>query len=351
MVSDKDVISKAQTGDEKAFEELYRRFYKIAYFYALKVCKNHTDAQDVAQNALLDVRRYIKDLRNVNYFRPWLYKIVSHQCSKTFRKAKDVHLDNFEVLYDVYNEDKQMDYDPNKKMRFESDREVLMHCIDALSAEQRECIILFYLEQFSLEEIAEITRTPLGTIKSRLSTSRKKLLEDMRRYERIQGIPVNLHALDALLIVALKEGAEALTMPTLSFLNKCKNVKLKSFSQFGIVAKTAIVGCVSAASVGTVVAITQTLQSNTIEQPVKMVQKEQSLKFEPVEYNGNLIKTARDAYFTLRNFACCEEELLRKDKLEIENIKPVYESLKKSQFYKNERLSEISWEVVFESIM
>lgn len=345
-----EIIRRAQDGDEKAYEIIYKEHYKTAYFYALKVCKNESDAQDIAQEAMLDVRRYLPSLRNPDYFRPWLYQIVAHLCSKMFRKEKHVR-NNGEITggMGMLIREERQDHMPESLMHFQSDKEVLLHFIDKLPEQQRSVIVLFYLEQFSIKEIAEIMKTPEGTVKSRMATARKTLFKELQKYQKENDAPLTFQAMDALLLSAMSMAFQSLQVAPLTMtVPHLGNVISTKFAQSSFFVKAAIVGCTSFVGVGGIVLADQYYNQPKEQAILSLDQKViSSMEFPTIHYQNQTISSARDAYFVLLKFACCEDEFNRKSKEEIEAIHPVYEAYEKAQAENKVANMKVSWEASF----
>ena len=156
-------------GDRLWFEEQIRDAEKAMYNVAYTIVGNHTDAEDAVCDALLSAWQSFSRLHDRTYFRAWLIKIVKNRSYDMLRKRKE-HLEYDDAL---------MNSPPDEDDDMErAERELCVHqAIMQLPDEQRLAITLFYMENFSIKEIAKITKSTEGTIKSRLSRARVKLRE------------------------------------------------------------------------------------------------------------------------------------------------------------------------------
>lgn len=193
-----EIIALCKQKDEKAFQELYERFYPVAYRLALHIVKSTADAADVAQETMISVYHHVGELRYTQYFSLWLKRIVVGHCNRIFRKERHVDYVNDDVLLLKHTSDERVDHNPNQKLHFNSDKEVLDFFIAMLPAYQAETIILYYFQQMSIKEIAQSLDVSTGTVKSRLFMAKRKLKEMILAYEENEEIVLDFRS-DALL--------------------------------------------------------------------------------------------------------------------------------------------------------
>jgi len=164
-----------KTMSRNLFWTLLEAEHPKAEAFCRKLAKNRDDGNDLYQDALLTAWRKFKTLRNVESFRPWLYKIIvntyNSQCRKPWWNSF-VNLSR-EVL-------------ENRQVRDTSGqitaRIWLEKAFKVLSAEERALVILFELEGWNITELAGLYGKPEGTIKSRLSRARRKMREEIARF-------------------------------------------------------------------------------------------------------------------------------------------------------------------------
>lgn len=333
-LSDMELINLVKDGNEDAFEELYQRFHKLAYFFANKVCKNEADAKDAVQDSFVEIHRSIHTLKENAYFKAWMYKIVVSKCKKIFRKNKYVTNDfENEIMVNELKEDR-MEYIPEASMHFHSDQDILNCFIDRLPSAQRSMIVLFYLEQMSINEISEILELPVGTVKSRLSYARTYLKKELTSYSDQYGESLTFQQLDALIVGALTTALMNLK-PTMI-------LPKKLLSRMHM----AMVGGLSAAMIVCGVGAYAYLNHDG---SAKEESKEQARRFQTIVLEEAVIDNAQDAYFFLVAWACCEEMMDQKTQEELLSKKPLYEELKHygGPFY--ERLSRKGWSAIYEN--
>lgn len=338
------LIERVKNGDESAFEELYQEFYKLAYFFAYKLCRNDADAKDAVQDTFIEIHRSIATLKKNSYFKAWMYKIVHSKCKKIFRKNKYVTTDFEEepIIGSVTEE--RREFMPEQFVHFSSDQEALQACLNQLPHSQRAIIILFYLEQMSIKEISDVLEIPTGTVKSRLSYGRNHLKQALNAYEQSQGHTIDFHALDGMIAALLaKEVAEEVIGIPLVPIKKQVMTHHASYTMAAKVAAGVLSVVVTASGVH--------MFMNHNENPQATIQENDTIQhqFRSQSVDDEVVDNAQDAYFTLIKWACCEEMIDEKEQDEIIKMRPLYEELKRygGAFY--DRLAENHWADAFEA--
>lgn len=167
---------RCQAGDEGAFRELYNMHKQGTYRY-LKSMIGESIAQDLNQDVWLIVYKKIHELMQPEKFNSWLYRITRYEALDYIRDSKK--RTKLEKFYS--NEQKSYIFDQKLENLFEETNDIdLQKAMETLLLKHREVLILNYYEGFTYEEIALITGTPIGTIRSRIYHAKlniKKLLE------------------------------------------------------------------------------------------------------------------------------------------------------------------------------
>lgn len=182
MLLEEELIQRSQDGDIDAFEELVARNETKVYAIAYRFMGNADDASDLAQDAFLKAFKSIKSFRKEASFSTWMAKIVSNVCRDELRKIKrrpTSYLDE-EVFLEEGTVSKQIkDTNPTPEQIIEK-KEMslfLQNLLSQMNPEYRMVIILRDIQGYSYGEIAEITETSIGTVKSRINRARKALKE------------------------------------------------------------------------------------------------------------------------------------------------------------------------------
>ena len=225
------LVEKAQSGDKKAFEELYKEYGKVVYFNCLKLTGNEHTAQDILQDTFLTALQKINDLKFPENFSAWIIRIAVNKCKMSFRSAVP-QTDDGDEIFEEFKDDGMI---PDDFVDSEEKRKIIMNIIDnILTVEQRQTIILYYYDSMSVAEISRIMDCPVGSVTSRLSASRQKIREAVLIYEKENDD--RLHAVIPIPILTqiFNKEAEKLTLPklTISANMNAENSQTNSDSRF-----------------------------------------------------------------------------------------------------------------------
>lgn len=186
-----ELVEKSQQDDRLALEELVRRNERIVYSTLYHLDPNRTDLADLTQEVLFRMARSIKNLRNANTFKFWLNQIITNLFyDELRRKARRLSTISIDAPYMDSDQDESS---PSRDIAdagrvpeettlgVELDKKI-KEAIENLPEQFRIVIVLRELQGLSYEEIAEITHTNIGTVKSRLARARAKLQEQIKPY-------------------------------------------------------------------------------------------------------------------------------------------------------------------------
>ncbi|MFZ7102704.1 MAG: RNA polymerase sigma factor [Peptococcaceae bacterium] len=192
MLLEEELITRSQSGDLDAFEELVAKYERKVYAIAYRFMGNPEDASDLSQEAFLKAYQSIKGFRQEASFSTWICRIVSNVCRDELRKLKRTNQTSLdeEVWLEEGSVAKQLkDNGPTPDQQCENNelKEYLQGLINNLSPEYRMVVILRDIKGYSYEEIAEIAGCSLGTVKSRLNRARKALRDKIILDERKGG--------------------------------------------------------------------------------------------------------------------------------------------------------------------
>lgn len=184
----KSAVIAALSGDNRGFEYLYNNTANDKYYIALKYMKNQEDADDVLQDAYLRAWNKLDTLDDPDKFPSWVGMIVANTAKNALQKKNPVlftELENDEgEILEFQIEDESIEANPEISVTNQERTEIIKEMLDALSEDQRLCITMFYLEDRSIKEIAEILECSENTVKSRLNYGRKNLAtkgEEMKK--------------------------------------------------------------------------------------------------------------------------------------------------------------------------
>ncbi len=190
-----DLVISAQGGDSEAMSRLFNDYYNDLYYFALKTVKDSDLAFDVTQEAFIDIINNLHTLKEPAAFVSWAKRITYHQCTRYFKKKKDVLVDEDEdgnTIFDNLREE-NAEFIPDEALEKTEFKKTVMAIVDELSEEQRAAVMMFYFDEMSVGQIAEMQGVSEGTVKSRLNYGRKAIKKSVEDYEKKHN--VKLHAL------------------------------------------------------------------------------------------------------------------------------------------------------------
>lgn len=178
--SDAELIARAQRGDEEAFAALFDVHKRRVYSLCLRMTGDTAEAEDLAQEAFLQLFRKIATFRGESAFSTWLHRLVVNVVLMHLRKKglQQVSLDEPDSSQD---EPVRREYgDDDKRLLHSIDRITLSRAIEGLPPGYRAVLVLHDVEGYEHNEIAQILNCSVGNSKSQLHKARLKLRELLR---------------------------------------------------------------------------------------------------------------------------------------------------------------------------
>jgi RNA polymerase sigma-70 factor (ECF subfamily) len=177
--SDEELAALVQKRDELAFAELMKRYTAKLLRYGKRILLTENNIGDTVQDIFVTVYKNIEDFDTTRQFSPWIYRIAHNAFVDVIRKNAKGPLYVFDfdriIPHPTYE-------DP---LILEKEREefrvLLGKGLKELSPEYREIIDLYYFEDFSYKEIADILHIPIGTVGIRLSRARESLKKKFKK--------------------------------------------------------------------------------------------------------------------------------------------------------------------------
>lgn len=178
--SETQLIKRAQRGDEAAFAALFELHKRRVYSLCLRMTANTAEAEDLAQEAFLQLFRKISTFRGESAFSTWLHRLVVNVVLMHLRKKglQQVSLDELDTSQD---EPVKRDFgDEDRRLMKSVDRLSLERAIAKLPTGYRTVFVLHDIEGYEHNEIAEIMNCSVGNSKSQLHKARLKLRDGLR---------------------------------------------------------------------------------------------------------------------------------------------------------------------------
>ena len=181
MSTDEELVARSKSGDTDSFNQLVKRWERPIFALAYRTLGREEDARDVTQETFLRAFRALGGFKGDAKFSSWLYRIALNLCRDWIRKDRRTPV--VAVPEGVEMEQLAAEGGPSETVedlaaRAELSR-VVEHAMEKLPAEQRHAIILKEYHGLTFQEIADLMKCPLSTVKTRvyqgLSTLRKEL--------------------------------------------------------------------------------------------------------------------------------------------------------------------------------
>ncbi len=170
--SEVELVQSCLTGHDASQRKFVEQFQGLIFGICLRMLGHSQDAEDVAQEVFLRAFRNLHRWDQVRPLRPWLLTIAANRCR--------THLE--ERGRRPIPCDLQADMLPEKPpSQPQDDAEEVQNALLTLRLEYRQCFVLFYQQDLSVEEVAEILNRPEGTIKIWLHRARKEIAEYFRK--------------------------------------------------------------------------------------------------------------------------------------------------------------------------
>lgn len=172
-----DLINRAQKGNKEAFTQLIISVEQDLYRIARMRFSCEDDIEDAVQETIIQTYKSIKKIKNPEYFKTWIIKVLINKCNKLYKK-KQRNLEYIEdISIDYYS------YDNNDVLASNLDFYTL---IKDLNYKERISLILYYAEGFTTKQISKILKEPESTIRNRLSRSKIKIKNNYDKGENYE---------------------------------------------------------------------------------------------------------------------------------------------------------------------
>lgn len=181
------LLKKIKEGDIASFELLIAEYQVYAYNIAYRMLGNAEDAKDITQEALIKVYKSISKFKETSNFSTWLYRIVMNTCKDELKKRKEVTLsldkeiETKDGTVSIEIGDERLN--PSKILERNEVSHLVQEAINTLPDSNRMVIVLRDIQGLSYEEISQVIKEPIGTVKSRINRGRgmlKKILIDQK---------------------------------------------------------------------------------------------------------------------------------------------------------------------------
>lgn len=175
-MNEQELISRSRNGDIESFNVLVERYQGLVFNVSFRMLGNAGDAEDASQETFLAAYRAIPGFRGGS-FKGWILRIAANECHdrlRALKRARNTSLDNLLEQAGDFFQDKDSE-SPDEYVQRKELGAFLLRGLGCLPEDQRLAVVLCDVQGLTYEEISEVTRSSLGTVKSRLSRGRARL--------------------------------------------------------------------------------------------------------------------------------------------------------------------------------
>lgn len=180
-------MSKESAVAKWDFDAAYHAYARMVYWTAYGILKSDSDAMDVSQDTFMRAIKHERELAGMTdaQQKGWLYRVAYNLCMDKKRREKREFPSDTEALFDGPDTDESAL--PELSALNNEQKRLVRGAIDELPAVYRETVVLHYFSGLAYEEIASLSGVSEGTVKSRMSRAKGKLLETLKKGGEIHG--------------------------------------------------------------------------------------------------------------------------------------------------------------------
>lgn len=183
-----ELVLAACENNQLAINELYRRTSGKAYFVARRILSDEDQIADILQESYVKAFSRLSTLENTEKFQGWLDTIVINKCKDYLKQKKPLLFTELENGSDDTGEldfeDTKAEFSPEASVDYNETKRLIGEMIEHLPEDQKMCLLLYYYEERSINEIAQIMDCSVNTVKSRLYYARKNIKSQVEELEK-----------------------------------------------------------------------------------------------------------------------------------------------------------------------
>ncbi|GAB4520772.1 MAG: sigma-70 family RNA polymerase sigma factor [Anaerolineales bacterium] len=184
--SDRELILALQSGDTDALGVLYNRYNTLVYRTAYAITGDPDAASDLLQDAFLRLNRFSEHIDPRRPLEPWLYRMTAN-LSYTWLKRRKRWFHPLDDMMEWLAGVTHASHSPQQQAEKNAESQRLQQAMLTLPVQQRMVVVMYYVNDLSLQEIAEILEIPEGTVKSRLYYGRAALRQALGLNAEVSG--------------------------------------------------------------------------------------------------------------------------------------------------------------------
>ena len=172
---EQEIIRKVTNGDTDSFEFLVKKYENQIFVMVANLLRMSDRVEDIVQDIFLNAYKHIRKFDpDLGQFSTWIFRIARNRCLNELKRKKERSLSEAHDIPEMGNPEKDL---MHKELLIKLDKS-----LNRLSYKHKVVFVLADLQGFSYEEIAQIEKTNVGTVKSRLSRARHKLKSTLEPY-------------------------------------------------------------------------------------------------------------------------------------------------------------------------
>jgi RNA polymerase sigma-70 factor (ECF subfamily) len=178
MQTDEEIIISYLNGNKDSFTEIVNRYIKIIYNFIYRLIGNEKVAEDLTQEVFLKAWKNIKGFDTEKSFRTWIFSIARNTAIDYLRKRKDVPISAFDTEDEeniIENTLIDEELKPDEIYALSENKIHIEKILNELTIIQKQVVLLKYMNEMSLSEVAEVMKIPLDTAKSHHRRALSKL--------------------------------------------------------------------------------------------------------------------------------------------------------------------------------
>ncbi len=184
ITDDQLLIERCRSGHPEAFGDLVSKYQRRLVRTLKTLLGNESDALDVSQDAFLQAFLKLESFRGESAFYSWLFRIAWNAAATLRRKQRvrsGASLDAMREQTGAEPTDLNPSSEPSHSLQSSEDRQLLRNALDELAEDYRTALILKEIDGLPYEEIALLTESPIGTVRSRIHRARQELRAKLSR--------------------------------------------------------------------------------------------------------------------------------------------------------------------------
>ena len=174
LLTDEILVTKVLNGERDAFDILIRKYQGIIYNYIFKMTLSKEDSEDIIQEVFIKAYKNLYKLENKEKFYSWLFKVAVNTMNTFFKSKKTYNTMEENLLINIKSDTKDT---PEGVLEIKEENTELLNKLSVLNEEEKNALVLKYVQGFSYKEVGQILGIKEETIKTKIFRAKKKLHE------------------------------------------------------------------------------------------------------------------------------------------------------------------------------